>query len=577
MGSMLPEELAIAVCQQLLARDLQIRQLAPLLCPSIPSPPTIFVHGPQASGKSTVVRAILKEYGAPVEPVFQANTSSKQGRRARKQKGNGELREDKQEGYSTKPRLFYSIIKVAECITARHLLVKIVSNVISAVQNAGSQLIIDGAEEEWFKIVDKVRCEHVSSLPGVLSEILGRTQCQKFILVLDGVDDLREGGQMLLAALSRIGELADAQPFDSQVPSIRVLFVSRFTPRPLFLQVAGVPHIYFPPYSRNEMISILSRLSPPATSLPKDITAKLYPSFLSTLYDSLIGPAAGTVPVFRSASEKLWPRFVAPIVDGESPPGREWDFSRLLVKNRTLFQQQGEHLLLHHVVSEPISSSKNGFSLLAKKNNASQLPELPYLPTLVLTAAFLAAYIPQRLDTVLFSKFTTSKKKRIRRRGRLNLTSQIANHDQGPDDPTQTPSKTSKKAGAQSRVNKSTPASSSSRLFGTRKGVTNFLTPRPFSLERLFAIYHAIDPNPSFSALPIADAVAPEIATLQQLRLLVPASSAAATSGGAIDGGEKWSLNVNITVSSSASVNEEWIVDMARGIGVDIDEYLATD
>ncbi|EAS30804.1 origin recognition complex subunit 5 [Coccidioides immitis RS] len=562
MGSTLPEELIASISQQWHCRDLQIRQLINLLCPTLPSPPAIFIHGPQGSGKSSVVRTILEEYGRHAGCGSQPNVSSKDTVRKRKQKGV----QDQPGDHSTKALFLSSTIRVAECITARHLLVKIVTSVIAAIQNATWPVFIDGAEKEWLKIIDKVRCEHVSTLPAVLSGILGKTRCEKYVLLLDGVDELREGGQMLLAALARMGEM---------VSSLCVIFASRFTPRPLFLQVAGVPHIYFPPYSRNEMLAILSRLlPPPVADLPEEIATKLYPLFLATLYDSLVGPAAGTVPFFRSASEKLWPKFVSPIVNQENPPGGEWDFSKLLVKNRALFQQQGEHILVHHIVSETPSSTTNGTSSLTK--TTIQLPALPYLPTLVLTAAFLAAYIPQRLDTVFFSKFTSSKKKRIRRRGRFNLASQLQGQDQYFDDPTQTPTKSSKRSGAQSRVTKSTPASSSS-LLGSRKGITNFLTPRPFSLERLLAIYHAIDPNPSLVALPVADAISPEIATLQRLRLLVPASSAAAASGGAIDGGEKWCLNVNITVSSSASVNEGWIVEMARGIGVDIDEYLAID
>ncbi|WEW56357.1 hypothetical protein PRK78_001800 [Emydomyces testavorans] len=530
-----------------------------------------------------VLRAILRDYESGNEPVLEEDIPSKNNPSRRKRKAKGGLTEDRQNDFSTKSFFVPAIIRVAECITARHLLMKIVSSTIIAIQKTGSHIFLDGAKEEWVKIADKARCENVSSLPTVLSDILGKTRCEKYMLVLDGVDELREGGQMLLAALARLGVLHDCGKINtphlnSQIPSLCVLFVSRFTPRPLFLQVAGVPHIYFPPYSRNETLSILSNLSPPSVvDLPEETAAKLYPPFLSTLYDSLIGPAAGTISVFRSACEKLWPRFVAPIVNQENPPGGEWDFSRLLVKNRTLFQQQGELVLIHRIVPDVANSSTANGTLSLLKNKASQLPALPYVSTLILTAAFLAAYIPQRLDTVLFSKFASSKKKRSRRRGKFNLASRLQSDDQDLDDPTQTPSKRGKKSGTQSRVTKSTPASSST-LLGTRKGVTNFLTPRPFSLERLLAIYHAIDPNPPLTTVPpVADAVFPDIATLQRLRLLVPASSAAAASGGAIDGGEKWCLNVNITVSSSASVNEEWIVEMARGIGVDIDEYLATD
>ncbi|KAI1945968.1 hypothetical protein LOZ12_004791 [Ophidiomyces ophidiicola] len=566
MGVSLPDELIISISQQLPCRDLQIKQLATLLCPSLPTIPALFIHGPHASGKSSVIRRILAEYTTQNEHDAQQNPSPKIDSKKRKRRGKGDVN-DPSEHLAAKAFILSSVVRVAECITARHFLVNIVSSAILAVQNAGAQIHIQGSEAEWRKIVDKIRCEHVSSLPAAFRDILSKTKCERYVLVLDGVDELREGGQMLLAALARLGEL---------IPPLCVVFVSRSTPRPMSLQIAEIPHVYFPPYSRIEILSILSSLpSPPADGLSEEAAAKLYPSFLSTLYDSLIGPIDGTVPVFRSACKKIWPLFVAPIVNQEKPPGGEWDFSRLIVKNRALFQQQGERLLLHRIAPDTsIPSTTNGTIHLTKKP-ARQLPALSYLPTLILTAAFLAAYIPQRLDTIFFSKFTASKKKRIRRRRGFKAASQDQSQGYDLDDPTNTPSKTGKKSGAPSRIKKTNGLPSSTSL-GSRTGLTNFLTPRPFPLERLLAIYHAIDPNrPLNSVPPAADTLAPNIATLQRLRLLIPASSAAAASGSAIDGGEKWCLNLNVTVSSSSSVNEEWIVEMARSIGVDIDEYLA--
>jgi origin recognition complex subunit 5 len=75
--------------------------------------------------------------------------------------------------------------------------------------------------------------------------------------------------------------------------------------------------------------------------------------------------------------------------------------------------------------------------------------------------------------------------------------------------------------------------------------------------------------------MPIADLIYPEVATLQRLRLLVPASSAAAATRGAIDGGEKWCLNVDVAVGSGLSHNGEWMIEMGKSIGVDIEEYVA--
>ncbi|KAM5444717.1 hypothetical protein MferCBS31731_000172 [Microsporum ferrugineum] len=423
-----------------------------------------------------------------------------------------------------------------------------------------------GSGDEWMQGIGSIRCEHVSSLPGLLGNILSKADCRQFVLLLDGVDELREGGQMLLAALCRIGEM---------LSNVTVIFALKFSPRPLLLHAAGVPHIYFPPYTRAESIAILTNLPPPTLPLLSEATAaKLYPPFLTTLYDALIGPTAGTVPHFQSACEKLWPRFVAPIINGETPPGgdiAEWDFPRLLVKNRSLYQHQGELLLSHRIVSDDYTANPTASGLTTKRP-AFTLPSLPYLPTLVLTAAFLAAHIPPRLDLALFSKFTPSIK---RRRRRLNTTAQPKVSTQpGEDHPESTPRKgreASNPAKGPKRATNSNSVPGGTR--GSRSGY--FVNPHSFTLERLLAVFRAIDPNPPLATdISLADTIYPELATLQRLRLLVPASAVAAAAGGIVDGAEKWCLNVNAIVSSGNSISDEWVVEMAHGIGVEVEEYL---
>ncbi|KAL1954839.1 hypothetical protein VTO42DRAFT_527 [Malbranchea cinnamomea] len=423
MPLLLPEELVASISQQWPCRQLQIRQLAKLLSPRLPSFPAIVVHGPEASGKSTILTEVLDAYTCNDTRGDVVSTRSRYKKRRL---------EKVDENSSSRESQLYCVVKVAECITARHLLTRIISSTIATLHSAGT------TDEEWIRIANNSKCEHISGLPGTLGELLDKAGCNKFVLVLDGIDNLREGGQMLLAAFARVGEL---------VRSLSIVFVLRLSPRPIFLQATGVPHVYFPPYTREEAISIVAALGPPDVhGLPVETAAKLYEPFLSTLYDSLIGPTASTIPVFRSTCQAIWPRFVSPIVNGEVPPGPaqkgQWDFARLLVKGRSLFQQQGEQMLVHHIVSD---SSQAESSLAARikastvvnKNPTSHLPSLPYLSNLVLIAAFLAAHTPPRMDTTFFSKFTTARKKRIRRRKR------VAAPPDDVDDPTATPCKKS--------------------------------------------------------------------------------------------------------------------------------------
>ncbi|KAL1968721.1 hypothetical protein VTN77DRAFT_1547 [Rasamsonia byssochlamydoides] len=522
MSHPLPVDIARSLNQQWPCREVQVRQLAGLLSPNIPSPSTVVLYGISATCKSTITRAVLSALQVP-----------------------------------------HAIIRCAECITGRHLLTKILLETLQAL----------GLQDEWERF-GKGKCEHVSTLAVLLADAVASTsgRVKKFVLVLDEIDKQREAPQMLLSALARLGEV---------IPALSVVLILNTTPRPLFLQTAGVSHITFPPYTRKEAITIITAAGPPVVDgLSPEIASKLYPQFVSTVYDSLVGPTAGTIPSFRSICERLWPRFVQPVLN-ETPPGGsgDWDFARLLVRNRAMFKQQGEAMLVHHIVSE--EDTKKGPVSSALK---PQPPSLPYVPTLILTSAYVASHTPSRLDTIFFSKFSSSslsaRNKRAHHRRRLKLLSQ-AQAAEDHDDPS-TPSKKKGKR-SKTRITKSmldsafatSSAATSAAGNGALTGPSTILTARPFTLERLIAVYRAIDPNPPANPIrgpALADSIYAELATLRRLRLVVPASgvssigaSSAASGTTSADAGEKWIVNVS----------GDWIDELARGIGVEVGEWLA--
>ncbi|OXV09816.1 hypothetical protein Egran_02421 [Elaphomyces granulatus] len=538
MQTVLPAAIAQSLNRQWPCREVQSRLLAGLLSPLTPSPSTLVVQGISATCKSTIVQAVLSALKVP-----------------------------------------HAFIRCAECITGRHLLTKILLETLDAL----------GLKDEWERF-GKGRCENISTLAILLGEALaqaptdeengrqeGQGVIEKFVLVLDGVDRQREPPQTLLPGLARLGEV---------IPALSVVLILGCIPRPLFLQAAGVPHINFPPYTRKEVITIMTAVDPPAVAgVSRELATKLYPQFISAAYDSLIGPTAGTIPSFRSVCEKLWPRFVAPILT-EDPPGaiREWDFARLLVRNRALFKQQGEAMLIHRIASLDSVSPPSTTRLLT----------LPYFPTLILTSAYVASYTPQRLDTVFFSKFSSSshsaRNKRAHHRRKLKLLSQGRTDDNRDDaGPVRSAAPGVNGGRPRTRITKSTLesafATSSAVISKAKYASSTVLTARPFTLERLLAIYHVIDPNPPANAIrapAFADAIYSELATLRRLRLVLPASGASAgggvpvvrglgaggaTGGGGmtLDVGEKWCINVS----------GDWIEEVAKGIGVEVGEWLA--
>lgn len=237
---------------------------------------------------------------------------------------------------------------------------------------------------------------------------------------------------------------------------------------------------------------------------------------------------------------------------------------------------------MHRIVPDETPASAKR-APLAKTAMPSALPSLPYFSTLILTSAYLASHTPQRLDTIFFSKFSSSslsaRNKRAHHRRRLKVLSQAqAEERQAANDPS-TPNKKGKRT--KTRITKSTLSSAFATSSATTSaigggagiaGPSTILTARPFPLERLLAIYHAIDPNPPATPLrvaAVADRIYAELATLRRLRLVVPAAShsAMATSSGntTADAGDKWCVNIS----------GDWIGELAKGIGVEVGEWLA--
>ncbi|OQE28862.1 hypothetical protein PENSTE_c003G00597 [Penicillium steckii] len=525
---MQPLDVARSLSAQWPCREVQARQLAALFNPHLPSPSTLVVHGISATCKSTIIRGVLSTLEVP-----------------------------------------HAVVRSSECITGRHLLTKILWNTLEAL----------GQKDEWEKF-GKGRCEHVSTLAVLLDECLAARAPEKrgkFVLVLDEIDRQREASPTLLSALARLGDI---------IPSLCVVLVLSSTPRPMFLQNAAVLHISFPPYTRKESIDILlASPMPTVEGLSDESAYQIYPHFVSTVYDTLIGPTAGSIPTFKSICHRLWPEFVAPVVRGDSAPGggTEWDFARLVVKNRVLFRHQGESALVHRIVPEDsVDTKKTNRTPYAPKAASSALPHLPYFSTLILTSAYLASHTPQRLDTIFFSKFSSSslsaRNKRAHHRRRLKVLSQAqAEERQAANDPS-TPKKGKR---AKTRITKSTlssafatsSATTSATGGGGITGPSTILTARPFPLERLLAVYHAVDPNPPANPIhtpAVADQIYAELATLRRLRLVVPASGShgGATMGSgntSADAGEKWCVNVS----------GDWIGELAKGIGVEVGEWLA--
>lgn len=277
-------------------------------------------------------------------------------------------------------------------------------------------------------------------------------------------------------------------------------------PSPRFLHQAGVPYIHFPSYTRNQSIHILSQKppdifqEPPPAELEYDEEVHeedkgwLWPRFCAAVWDSLGQNAARDLVAFREVCHKLWRPFVAPIVKGDFGTR---DFSRLVVAQRRLFQDEG-------ILLDSIIPSRTNQTDVTKKREE----QLPYYTRWLLVAAYLASYNPVKLDALYFMKSKEHKRR--------------------------------KKGGGTAR--------SGGRPSQTRKVSRQLLAPSAFTLDRLLAILHAILPHDFRSTIDIYA----QIATLSSLRFLVRGGGIG--SSDPLEPGGKWRIGPVVTWESVQAI-----------------------
>jgi origin recognition complex subunit 5 len=280
----LPDELLLPLAQQWPCRELQLRQLSALLSPPLPSPSTLVIYGPHATGKSAVTKAYLETR-----------------------------------------KLKHAIINCRECVTGRHLLERTVAVVHQALRSDGDE-------------VHTGRCENISALVVHLQRQLERQD--HFFLVFDGIDKQREAPPTLLPALARLGEAIRnlTTVLIVQHPAPRFLHQTG-VPHIHFPAYNRNQSIHI--VSQHPLDIFLEQ--PPEQldyddEVHKEDKAWLWPRYCAAIWDSLAQNAARDLVSFKEVCHKLWRPFVAPILTGEFGTR---DFPRLLVNRRTLFQDEG--------------------------------------------------------------------------------------------------------------------------------------------------------------------------------------------------------------------------------------------
>ncbi|KAI0484533.1 origin recognition complex subunit 5 C-terminus-domain-containing protein [Xylariaceae sp. FL0804] len=567
----LPDDLLASLAQSFPCREPQTRALATLLSPRAAPCRNLIVHGAEATGKSAVTAGLLRALRGEDDDDDENDDEEKNDEAASKETKKKQKRHEHE--------LNYAVVQSAECVTARHLFERTVGLVRDALRWDGPA---------------PGRCETLAALTVELAKMLDHAVApeprpRRFVLVFDGIDRQREAPPTLLPALARLSEI---------IPYLSTVFIMT-APAPLLLRVSACPHLYFPPYTKAQFVSILaggggssssaSLLSPPPplpNSTPAE-TADLWARFVAAVHDALARPAGPrTLPALRGACAALWPRFTAPVAAGTH---RAREFSRLLVAARQYFHD--ERLLQPGILSARPAAAAGGVAARSSSNSNSIIPNtpttasqpttttaqmttttttttnmtnttttdlsttLPPTARLLLIAAYLASHNPPRHDVTLFSTWHPGRRRRRRRGGGGAAVSSLRQ---------------------QSHF---TPQAGARR--GRRRIARRLLGPGAFVLERMVAIYAAT--RREWTATPTAASVSHTpagggdgdaaatvdgdvgmaLATLASLRLLVRVGGGAGTAD-PLDRGGRWRVNVGWEVVRA----------VGRSLGVEVEEWL---
>lgn len=235
-----------------------------------------------------------------------------------------------------------------------------------------------------------VLCETFSQFLIALEQFVQETNYQDpHVLVLDRFDECLDQTNDLFRSFIKLRE-------HSLVKNLTVIFItSHEDPREIAPFV--VPHVYFTPYTQEQINDILSE------QYPREITQGLvdkskWQTFSRLVVDLLHDYTGTDISLLKDICDKLWPDFCKKLMYDKST-----DFLKLLRALRDeIFQ---DDIITNSTVTNASSDNDDA------NMKASSLGDLPYHSKFILIASYLASYTEVKQDMQLFSRVKTGNKK----------------------------------------------------------------------------------------------------------------------------------------------------------------------
>lgn len=347
------------------------------------------------------------------------------------------------------------------------------------------------------------KCDNMMDFLYNLKKCSQEVNLSRTVIVLDKAERLRNMDFNLLPGFLRFKELTEE--------NVSVIFISELPFQKFYTKTNIVEpiKIYFPQYNKDELLEILlldyefaleiiSNNSAENLEIDIDFYRNYLNVFLSVFYR-----ACRDLSELRYMSRENFVKYCEPILKGECTSKD----SMVLWRNiAPILKSSLEVLYLRVSATSQVAASKFAFS----KENLAQSLELPFYAKYLLIAAYLASYNPAKDDKRLFMKYHGKKRK------------------------------TMKDVKAKSKV---------SELLNTQLG------PKPFSFDRLLAIFYAILDN----KVGFNNNLLVQVSSLVELQLLTALSDNCNLDG------QKYKCNVSF----------EFIQTISKMVGFNIRKYLS--
>ncbi|KAE8744212.1 hypothetical protein FOCC_FOCC009132 [Frankliniella occidentalis] len=311
----------------------------------------------------------------------------------------------------------YTLMKVLDSLNIRYASVNCVEGYMPRLlfESILSQIVGE-------TVPPSARCENIMEFILQLKIIADNHDLHESVIavVLEGSDRLRDMNPNLLPALMRLQEL-------SCLKKVCVILLSdvlwdKFAPS------GGLPppiQIYFPQYSQNDILKILS------LDKPKDYPADFHSNYLQ-LFVAVFLRSCRDITELRYKAAENFSKYCEPIERGEidiNDSGKLWKHisPHLKASLQMIYMRFETGKKIATEVDSGTSMDKH--STLSSSAKYALSFELPYYAKYLIIAAFLASYNSPKEDKKLFVKLSGRNKKKVLKK---NAQTKISSLVMGP-------------------------------------------------------------------------------------------------------------------------------------------------